>query len=211
MRQNYPSFQQDFLLKMCVKLDYFQERPTLHSILRNILVLLDLKSLRLLHQTSRFWFYFVQDSLKSKDFRQQRLGYNWKNQTPKYVLYPSLLPNLLSCRLLSCPSERFISCFCSDAKTLVVGGTWKNWRKPLLFTYQLGGDMAKGLTLGGHAGTVTAVVMGGEVIVSGGADKQVIVWRREDGMKIASLEDHQVRVPASSALQPLFSSLRSPL
>ena len=55
---------------------------------------------------------------------------------------------------------------------LVVGGTWKNWRKPLLFTYRLS-DFTKLLTLEGHNGTVTAVVIGKEVIVSGGADKQV--------------------------------------
>ena len=38
-------------------------------------------------------------------------------------------------------------------------------------------DMSKHLTLEGHSGTVTGVVMGAEVIVSGGADRQVILWR----------------------------------
>ena len=38
--------------------------------------------------------------------------------------------------------------------------------------------------------------MGGDGIVSGGADKQVILWRREDGLKIAILTDHQLGVTA---------------
>ena len=80
--------------------------------------------------------------------------------------------NCQVCRFLDCPSERFITCFCSDSRTLVVGGTWKNWRKPLLFTYRLS-DFVKVLTLAGHSGTITAVVISKDVIISGGADKQV--------------------------------------
>ena len=102
---------------------------------------------------------------------------------------------MIVCRVLECQSERFITCFGSDSETIVVGGTWKNWRKPLLFTYWVV-DMSKHLTLEGHSGTVTGVVMGGEVIVSGGADRQVILWRREDGVRIAVLTDHQLGVTA---------------
>ena len=64
-----------------------------------------------------------------------------------------------------------------------------------MFTYRVV-DMSKHLTLEGHSGTVTGVVMSGEVIVSGGADRQVILWRREDGVKIAVLTDHQLGVTA---------------
>ena len=75
---------------------------------------------------------------------------------------------MIVCRLLECQSERFITCYCSDSETIVVGGTWKNWRKPLLFLYRVV-DISRPLTLEGHSGTVTGVVMGGEVIVSGGS------------------------------------------
>jgi WD40 repeat protein len=102
---------------------------------------------------------------------------------------------MIVCRFLECQSERFITCFCSDSETIVVGGTWKNWRKPLVFTYRVV-DMSKHLTLEDHSGTVTGVVMSAEVIVSGGADRQVILWRREDGVKIAVLTDHQLGVTA---------------
>ena len=73
----------------------------------------------------------------------------------------------------------------------MVGGTWKNWRKPLLFTYKLS-DMSKDLTLAGHAGTINAVDMNDKIIASGATDKLVILWNKSDGSKISTLEDHQV-------------------